>query len=685
MDRTRDVFFETVKGWYRPLVAWYLHRRARVMVFDFEEDLTRIAWSRRAIHEGRLNRVYIKARPKADRLAIDATEWLFARFSEHRLVKILGGIFGKAEADAVFKRGLLDAVYRYLFMQVFLREEHQQAAREGRVMFVPHQGWTWELLLKEWLKERGASCEGLACPWWVWAWSRLAHRISGCAFSLSVCATLLSHACAIALGRLFRRADPSVRVYDHVYALDQPFQVKFQGPRRFDFLLDHARLTKANTAFFVHPSAEGAWMKAALGEGHQLIRASAFADVWHPLTHLRQPPRTVQVRPALQAAWHLARHPAMPAWLAHTAGRGVVTYLTRSRFLEQTRFVNYIYLMVQDGVMQRWWNALLRRAGRQSWSFAFSISGGYLYPEDSHFSGPRRVRTYQNADHFIASSRRMIIYQQQQRPFVRQYHHVGNVWSELIVQAQDTGQAAGLRGQWFGDRAGAGKVVAWFDTSFVQADRSPSTYTEGIAGYADLLRLLEEDERLLAVIKPSKDAFYCSDPRSQWSHPLGKQLLDMWARLKQHPRIYFAGDDADPALVIAASDLVVTLCFSSPTAEALGARKRAIWYDPGQRWRDTLYGQEPLLVAHGFDELKRVSQTLLREMSEPAYQQFLDERVRGLVEDHLDGRGLSRFRALLVEAAQAAHGTEAGPAQDGQAGSMSEQGEPEPAHDGARA
>jgi len=250
----RLVFFETVKGWYRPLVAWCLRRGDRVVVFDFYEGLTRIGWTRRLITQGRLERVYVYARPQAERLAIDATEWLFPRFAHHRLVRILAGILGQEETETVLKKGLLDAVFRYVFMQVFLRE-HRQQAPDGVIVFVPHGSRAWEPLLKDWLRQRDAACEGLVCPWWVEAWSRFAHRLSGWTFSLLVGASVAAHAVAMALGRRLERRSPAIKRYDHVYAIDQAFQVQFQGPRRFDFLLDGIHLTKENTAFLVHPSA----------------------------------------------------------------------------------------------------------------------------------------------------------------------------------------------------------------------------------------------------------------------------------------------------------------------------------------------------------------------------------------------------------------------------------------------
>lgn len=319
---------------------------------------------------------------------------------------------------------------------------------------------------------------------------------------------------------------------------------------------------------------------------------------------------------------------------------------------ERLLFTNYLYTN-QDGRTQQWHNVMIRRAGRQSWSFALAIGNGYLLERADGAPEPwgerrSRVHAYENSDLFVGPSRQLIAYRRQHLPTVRSYHNVGNIWSECVRLAQDGGDAGRLRAKWFGARARSGKVVAWFDTSFIEADNSLASFIDALAWYRDILRLTEEDDDLLMVIKPSKDEAYFTDLRHQWSHPRGKELTGLWDQLKRHPGVHFAGHTADPSSVIAASDLTVTFCFSSPTAEALGARKRAIWYEPAARWRRVLYGCDPLLTAHGYGELTSLVRKLLYEMSDAQYEAYLDQRVKGLVEDFLDGKGLSRFRDLLA-------------------------------------
>ena len=121
------------------------------------------------------------------------------------------------------------------------------------------------------------------------------------------------------------------------------------------------------------------------------------------------------------------------------------------------------------------------------------------------------------------------------------------------------------------------------------------------------------------------------------------------SNLRAHSRCYVAGYDADPVAIIKMSDLTVTYAFSSSTIEAIGARKRAIFYDPVNKFRGYYYDKVPDLVAHGYEELKHLIQRLLYEISDEEYERYLNREILNKTEDYLDGKALTRFRTLLTE------------------------------------
>ena len=98
--------------------------------------------------------------------------------------------------------------------------------------------------------------------------------------------------------------------------------------------------------------------------------------------------------------------------------------------------------------------------------------------------------------------------------------------------------------------------------------------------------------------------------------------------------------------IIAGSDVIITHCMSSPTAEALGAGKKAFWYESGHKHAGIDYDQVPGLVVHGYEALSRRVRELL-EMPDDGYERYLQESIRGKIDSYLDGKALTRFKDLL--------------------------------------
>ncbi len=652
------VFFETITQAHRPLVAWYLARGYHVLVFDFTYRLKFMGWLRRLIHAGRVERIYFHPASRAEGLAMDAAEWWYPQAAHHPLVQRMNALMRSDETAPIFKYALVQHLCRYFYMRLYLERWTSIEVPGSTVTLIPEAFGYWDRLLRPWCDTRLPACTDLRIPWWARAWGAVARECNKIgrqakryvAGGLCLCVA----AAARMIGR--RRATETPWPYRCVYAIETKFQAKTTGHRRFDFLLDHRELTQENTLFLVGGFADGPWVAQARAEGHRVIRRAEYSG-WRGL--LRHPPRTLAIGPAVRACLTGLRHLGAPEWLHDAAGSGLWMVARETSLVEQlARARHYVYTN-QYGLMPRWRNVLLRTHGVESWFFAYSNGGGFMYRDDQPFAsggdfdGRVRFWAYENVDHFVSPCPQLIAYHQRHHQRVRHYHNIGNLWSEQVRVVEAELDRDALLAEWFGPLSGGRKVIAWFDTTFVEAPTSPSTFTEAIHWYGDILRLVTERDDVLMVIKPSKDEAYYVDegPRQQWSVPaLGRELLRVWEQLRVHPRVRLLDHQADATTVIAASDLTVTYCFSSVSAEALGANKRGIWYEPGQRWRETFFGRKPLLTAHGYAELRHLVQTLLFGMSNEAYQDYLERRIRGLVEDFLDGKGLTRFRALLTGA-----------------------------------
>jgi len=642
---SRDVVFETIGRGHRPLVERAVRRGDRVFVFDFTYRLLAMPWLRELISADRVVRIYVPPCTREEGLAFDATEAVYRAFARHRIVRALVRVYGASEVEPIVKKALLDRVFEYLFVRGWLDAHLAGDGRGRRVTLVAPGFLGWERRLAGWSRHEAAH-PGFRVARWTSRWAGATTRAEHLARTAKVGA-LAGLVLAASTRRGRAPAEPAE--VEHVYAIDQPFQAKFRGARRFDFLLDGEALHAKNTAFVVHPSAEGPWMDEALREGVTVLSRRRLVST---RALLRTPPRLSDTRGVGRVLRAVATHPRAPAWLADCALMAVQMHLVVARLGEEIRFANYVYTN-QDGLDQRWQNVMLRRLGARTWNYVLSIGAGHLNAGGGDLHGMRdpggrhRLHAFQNPDHFVMPCRDLVSYHRAHHQHVEAYHSVGNIHSELLGSIPGS-ESRALRREWFGAAGATGKVVAWFDTSFVEEALSPARFDEAVAWYDDIARLADARPDLLMVLKPSKADWYFTDPAFQWSHPRGKAVVERWARLRSHPRVHFAWHEADPASVVAASDLTVTFCYSSPTAEALGARRRALWYEPFARWRGTLYDRDPRLVAHGYDELVRAVRWALDEASADDYDRFLDGTVRGLVEDFLDGRGLTRFRTLLA-------------------------------------
>jgi hypothetical protein len=228
---------------------------------------------------------------------------------------------------------------------------------------------------------------------------------------------------------------------------------------------------------------------------------------------------------------------------------------------------------------------------------------------------------------------------------------VGCIWSSFIEKSASAGIGEFLKRYGPHDKkvTSASKIISVFDTTFIDGIGGFECQLEdGIKFYADMLKLLEENPDVFLIIKEKKPSDYYAKKDFllySTSHPKFVGLLKC---LAGHPRALVAGSGADSSEIIRISDLVITYAFSSPTLEALGAGKKALFYAPQCKFGGGYFEKVPYLVAYGYEELKKLVSELLYGMSDAQYDDHLEKHVRGTVEDYLDSRGLIRFREMLA-------------------------------------
>ena len=325
-------------------------------------------------------------------------------------------------------------------------------------------------------------------------------------------------------------------------------------------------------------------------------------------------------------------------------------FLQWSAVFCQISFENYIYTN-QEGFAQILANAFIKGQGGRTWNYSSFFGGGVLYARNSDFKDVRHILwAYLNSDHFLGVNEEVIKYHKMHSQTVKDYHCIGSIYSEMVRDCLKEINKEQVVKQFFKKKLnGETKILSFFDTSFVDSDDAVTTFQDAIDFYQDIIRLMDETREIFIIIKPSKDEAYFVSPNGQWSSPKkGNQILPLWDNLKSNPRVFWAGHAGDVPVIIAVSDLVITHCMSSPTAEALGAKKKAIWYESGEKHRGLMYDRIPGLLAHGYNDLKEQIKYLLYELPEDEYEAYLMKHIKEKVDSHLDGLALTRFRTLIA-------------------------------------
>ena len=181
------------------------------------------------------------------------------------------------------------------------------------------------------------------------------------------------------------------------------------------------------------------------------------------------------------------------------------------------------------------------------------------------------------------------------------------------------------------------KTIAVFDTTF--GEEAPLQSNDMASFIQGILKLLEDNPQIGVIFKE----------KNTFEEVLNKnpEVAPFYDRLRSHERCYALDHTCDATEAIAASDLVVSICFTSCTIEALGARKKAIYFDATDCFRGYYYDRFPKLVAHGYDELRKLVQCWLYDITPDEFDNYLEMYVKEELDAYVDGQAITRFRELL--------------------------------------
>ncbi|MCP4613870.1 MAG: polysaccharide biosynthesis PFTS motif protein [Planctomycetes bacterium] len=644
----KQVIFEQITLTHYPILKYFLWRNRDIRFFDNDGSASKRKWIRSLIRKGAISRIPLTGYiyNESYGTAMDNVDSLYGRLlGDSILAKGMIRVYGNADVELAYKKQLVKELSVFYYINSYLHEEERKVAENEAILFVSH---AYQRLLKT-VKESDIffqSHERVN----VFDYAGIFHGIRNSIKKFNSWFSSIGMVVFYSLGWLVsrKRSHPSEQ-YQYAVPIHNPdYQFKF-STRSVDFLLDGVNINRNNTVFLLATSSIS---KDNLDEinakGLKLLDCSRKFIPFSGTT-------AAKMNVLRMVLPYIIIH-----FFAGLFGNRLVievnrtllfTYLKWSAILSRLDIKNYITLS-DEGIIHIGRNIILNQRGITTWYYAYSGSLGYvLVPRDSDVRQQRHwLWAFLRYDYYVTWNDALINYFMAHPQAIHNYVEVGCLWSQSITDIVEGRIDSELENE-VGKKVGKGtyKTVSFFDTSYVPDSTAP--LQDGITFYRSILNLAEKFPDIFIIVKEKKsvdNVISTCELHGGINTVQYREYKSSLAELRRHSRCHLTGYKGDPSEIIAASDLTVTLAFSSSTIEALCARKRAIFYDVGNRYRSCRYDGIPNLIAHDYDELERLVCYWLYEVSEEEFVSYLETHIKGEMDPYLDGKAVTRFRNLLT-------------------------------------
>jgi len=645
--KRKKIFFEKVSLIHYPLLIWYLWHGYKVLVFDFGYNMKKSKLLRNLINSEKIQRIYIKPNVKEHGLAIDQTEFIYKHLKNKKIPEILSDLYETKETNLAFKKGLLSEIFKCIYINRYLSDEKKKQKNSTEIFFVPYDYILYEKMIYGYGNYDLKPLDTIKLHKWYLHILPLVKMCHNIVLHFIASLYLYSKIALLYFKSLSAREKPQKIHFRFAIPIDQEFQIKFKGKRSFDFLLDHKEVNKKNTVFILNHPVSRDFLSEYQERGYQFLNTKDIFNVRHGTKfHFSG---KLLCHTFLAVSKMLFTGPSCLPFLICFV-HGIHIFLKWNIIFTQISTNNYVYTN-QEGFTQILINILVRKQGGATWNYSSFIGGGSLYAIDNNnFKDYRHILwAYLNSDNFLAVNEDAINYNRLHLQAVQRYHNIGSIYSEMVRDSIGQTKENKIVKHFFKQEIGKQtKILSFFDTSFIDSEDAVTTFQDAIDFYRDIIKLISDHSDIFVIIKPSKDESSFVSPHDQWSSlKKGKEIIRLWDDLKEHSSVYWAGHTGDISTIMAVSDVVITHCLSSPTTEALGAGKKAFWYESDDKHKGLVYDKIPHLVIHGYNDLKESIEYLLYKITDDEYDEYLNNNVKSKIEYQIDGLALTRFRRLI--------------------------------------
>ncbi|MBR9706184.1 polysaccharide biosynthesis PFTS motif protein [Candidatus Pacearchaeota archaeon] len=331
--------------------------------------------------------------------------------------------------------------------------------------------------------------------------------------------------------------------------------------------------------------------------------------------------------------WSIYKEP----YFIDTKRRILQDYILWNIFVQNYEISNYLRKLLPDNLSK---THILSQNGIKTWNVHSDNSTIDPYLEGDMNNKNQTIYSFMHYDKLIVYGEITKRFIKKHRNKIKEYVKNGIIYSQIVNEIQNGKLKSALPSIIIAKKLPK-IIIGVFDTSYgVDAQLRPE---DGIQFGKNILKLLDEFPDIGIVFKAKKEL------------ELTPFLIPLYKELIKHERCLFFARYNEEGIsapeVITVSDLSISAAFTSTTAEALGAKKKGIYYDVAGNYigEGFYYNRIPNFVAHSYEELKKLINYWLHEVTENSFNEFLNTYFKDEIDPYFDGKALTRVRKLFME------------------------------------
>ncbi len=545
--------------------------------------------------------------------AVEIIEKIFPSYKKIYVepIEYITKVLHSSGAENIFKKYLCDKIAEF-YSQNFLLNKIQLIFSDKVVKVSLNMTLTDYLFFKRLLiknKEYIAE-DNIKFSYWLYILSFLNNlKIN----FINIFGLLIQTIGGISVIFLRRRKNPLPKKYKYGINLINPKRQLVNNRRILDFLVDDKRIRSEEVIFFIERRFK------QYKDRIQRLKGKIFflpERSWQNFSHFWQ---WLKLSFLCVYAWSKYPYLALSIRETHLALSEYFRWEKIFNNLELTNFITHSDFSIVHIAR----NILLKQKGVETWYFTDTINSLFNFQGGLHEYIRHPFWTYLYYDNFVTWHKEFAEYICAHPGSSMRKHIVGCFWAEHITEEN-------LQCDKF--------IIGAFDTTYTC--NGLASFEEGILFAKHIFNLVNEfvDVQIFFKEKKERSFHLKGDP------VYGRELIRLYEKMEEHPRIKFYNDEADSSKIISGSHMVISFPFTSTTFEAISAKKIGLWHDPLGYYKNTLYAKLNVLVTHSYEELKsRVIQIKNKEIE---WSNLINNNS-GLFDPYCDRKAIERFRGLL--------------------------------------